>query len=87
MRRLINLKRRRGANTVQVAFVLVVIAVAVIASVNSLGTRTSSEMLDTAGRVGDPSTLPARFSTDYSSAHGSGGSGQADSDGYAGGSN
>jgi hypothetical protein len=66
---------------VQVAVVLVVVTLAVIATVNSLGSLTSSEMQDTAGRIGDPSTLPARFSTDYKSGNGSGGSGQADSDG------
>jgi uncharacterized membrane protein len=85
MRRWKNLKRRRGVSTVQVAVVMVVVTLVVIATVNSLGSRTSSEMQDTAGRIGDPSTLPARFSTDYKSSNGSGGSGQADSDGYAGG--
>ncbi|NIL97493.1 MAG: hypothetical protein GTO76_07465 [Planctomycetales bacterium] len=64
MRRLKKPGRRRGISSVQVAVVLAVIVVAVIATVNSLGSRASSEMLDTAGRVGDPSTLPARFSKD-----------------------
>jgi Flp pilus assembly pilin Flp len=71
-------RRRRGASAIQVAMVMVLVAVGVIASVSSIGQNTDVEMTDTAGRVGDPSSLPGKFASDYAPSGGGGTSGDGD---------
>ena len=64
MRRSLN-RKRRGASAIQVGVVMMVVAVGVISMVNSVGTNTDVELTDTAGRVGDPSSLPGKFAANY----------------------
>ena len=64
---LLRSNRRRGVSGVQLCGVLGVTTLVVLGSINTVGTFTSTEMMDTADRIADPSTLPARFSKDYGS--------------------
>jgi hypothetical protein len=70
--------RRKGVSGMQVCFVLGVTTMVVLGSISTLGTFTSTEMMDTAGRIADPSTLPAKFSKNYGSCS------QNDADGASG---
>ncbi len=69
-------QNRRGASFVQMAIVLAVVTIVVIASVQLLGTATSGEMSSAAVEVGNPAYLADHFS----------GSGHAGSSGGSGGS-
>ena len=61
MLRLSQKKKRRGEVSVQTAFVMVIVAAGIIGTVITLGTSTKDELNQTAGEVGDPSTLVNRW--------------------------
>ena len=69
-------RARKGASVVQVAVVLAVVTAAVFVGVQFLGTTSRDDLDQTAGEVGDPSSLVGRF--------GSGGSSSSSSDGGGG---
>ena len=54
-------RARRGTTTPQVALIVVLLCVALLASIAVLGTRTRTSMNAAASNAGDPSTLVTRF--------------------------
>ena len=78
-------KQRRGITGVQLSLMLGLITLVILSTVASLGTNASTEMMDTATRVGDPSLLPGRFSDDYEPIGGGGKGGGTDGGGDEGG--
>ena len=57
-RRFVN---RRGVTVVQWAVMAAVIVIGVIVAVRNIGINTRTHMNTTAGNVGNPASLPARF--------------------------
>lgn len=57
----IQMQTRRGVTTVQVAVMLVVITLAIVSGVKTLGTNAKTSLTTTSGNVANPSTLPSRF--------------------------
>ena len=66
---------RKGASVVQVALVLAVVTAAVFVGLQLLGTASRDDLSQTAGEVGDPSSLVGRFGSSGGSDAGTGDTG------------